>query len=434
MNKYILDQKTPLQRFFYSLYYYSLGFLLRGLLWLFKQIAKGITFLFRFHGKVLRFLAFWARNKEVTEHSAKEDLILNWRQRFVVKMKERYQRSVDKYLNWTDKNTSTFLVNNAIYFVIIGFILYVIISKPNFLSTQVLMNILTQSSVRLILAFGVGGIIILQGTDLSLGRSVGFAAIISASMLQAMDYTARFYPNLGTLPLIVPLLIAMAVSAFFSAINGFVVSVFKIHPFLATLGASVALYGILSMYFASGAPGPQPIGGFDPRYTEFVVGRITIFGFEFPKLIIYAILITILMWTVWNKTAFGKNMYAVGGNPEAAKVSGVNLVKTTILVYVLAGLLYGLGGFLEAARIGSASNGTGINYELDAIAACVVGGISFSGGIGKISGAVTGVLMFTIISYGMIFLNMDVFWQYIIKGVIIVAAVALDARKYIIKR
>ena len=208
---------------------------------------------------------------------------------------------------------------------------------------------------------------------------------------------------------------------------------FKIHPFLATLWASVALYGILSIYFASGAPGPQPIGGFDSRYTDFVVGQLNVFGMQVPKIIIYAIIVTIIIWIIWNKTTFGKNMYAVGGNPNAAKISGVSVIKTTIMVYLLAGLLYGFGGFLEAARIGSASNGTGVNYELDAIAACVVGGISFAGGVGKVSGAIAGVLMFTIISYGMNFLALDVFYQYIIKGVIIVAAVALDTRKYIQK-
>jgi methyl-galactoside transport system permease protein len=126
-------------------------------------------------------------------------------------------------------------------------------------------------------------------------------------------------------------------------------------------------------------------------------------------------------------------MYAVGGNPEAAKVSGVNVMKTTVLVYILAGVLYGVGGFLEAARIGSANNGTGFGYELDAIAACVVGGISFSGGIGKVSGAIAGVLMFTIISYGMTFIGLDQYYQYIIKGIIIVAAVAMDTRKYLKK-
>lgn len=342
-------------------------------------------------------------------------------------------RRVHKYLNWEEKDTRNFLVNNAIYIVILTLIIIIIINKPAFLSINVFKNILTQSSVRLILAFGVGGIIILQGTDLSLGRSVGFAAIISGSLLQAQNYASRFYADLPVLPLILPLIVAMLVSAFFSAINGFVVAKFKIHPFLATLGASVALYGILSMYFASGDPGPQPIGGFDPRYTLFVNGTFNIFGIQIPNLIVYASIVTVLVWIVWNKTTFGKNMYAVGGNPEAAKISGVNVLKTIVFVYIFAGLLYGMGGFLEAARIGSVSNGTGTNYELDAIAACVVGGISFSGGIGKISGAVTGVLMFTIISYGMNFMGLDVFYQYIIKGVIIVAAVALDTRKYIIK-
>jgi methyl-galactoside transport system permease protein len=348
---------------------------------------------------------------------------------------------------WTGRDTGEFLLNNAIYFVILGLIVTVIIVEPKFLSVRVFRNIFTQSSVRLILALGVGGIIILQGTDLSLGRSVGFAAIITASLLQAFDYGSRFYEVLpdfvwttrmfeGELITtfqwwfyFVPLILAMLVTSFFSMINGFVVSVFKVHPFLATLGASVALYGILSMYFSSGDPGPQPIGGFDPIWEQFIIGEL----FGIPLLIIYAIVITIIMWFVWNKTTFGKNMYAVGGNPEAAKISGVNVVKTTVLVYVLAGLLYGLGGYLEVARIGSASNATGINYELDAIAACVVGGISFSGGIGKISGAVAGVLMFTIISYGMNFLGLDVFYQYIIKGFIIVLAVALDTRKYIKK-
>jgi len=401
----------------------------------FGFIGKGITKIFRLYGKLLNAIAFWKKSseKEVLV-SAEEEIVYKWYERIWENFKVNFQRKIDKHLNWNEKDTSNFMVNNAIYFVILAFIIYVIISAPNFLSPTVIKNILTQSSVRLILAFGVGGIIILQGTDLSLGRMVGFAAIISASLLQAVTYGSRFYTDLPELPLILPLIIAILVTSFFSAINGFVVSVFKIHPFLATLGTSVALYGILSMYFASGDPGPQPIGGFDPRYTEFVVGRFYLLGFEIPKLIVYALLVTIIIWIIWNKTSFGKNMFAVGGNPEAAKISGVNIVKTTILVYILAGVLYGLGGFLEAARIGSASNGTGVNYELDAIAACVVGGISFSGGIGRVSGAVTGVLMFTIISYGMNFLGLDVFYQYIIKGVIIVAAVALDARKYIVKR
>ncbi|SIQ60825.1 methyl-galactoside transport system permease protein [Alkalispirochaeta americana] len=326
--------------------------------------------------------------------------------------------------NWKD-----FLINNGIYIVIALIIGVIVVNEPRFISIPVFRNILTQSSVRLILAFGVAGIIILQGTDLSLGRLVGFAAVISGSMLQRADYASRFYPDLPALPLIVPLVIACVVIGLLSGVNGWVVAKFKIHPFLATLGMMITAYGILSIYFASGAPGPQPIGGFDTRYTQAVVG--TFLGI--PKLVIYAALTSVVVWILWNKTTFGKNLFAVGGNPEAAEVSGVNVTRTIIMVYVFAGILYGIGGFLEAARIGSANNGTGFGYELDAIAACVVGGISFSGGIGKVSGAIAGVLMFTIISYGMTFMGLDQYYQYIIKGVIIVVAVALDNKKYLKK-
>jgi methyl-galactoside transport system permease protein len=346
------------------------------------------------------------------------------------------------------KNIKEVLINNAIYIIIGAMIIFIIISDYTFLSIGVFKNILTQSSVRLILALGVGGIIILQGTDLSLGKNVGFSAIITASFLQSFSYGARFYETLpdwvwntnaaGEVAgfqwffYILVLLVAIVVSSFFSGINGFVVAKFKVHPFLATLGGSVAIYGIMLLYFNTSAAGPQPIGSLDPTYSSFV-SNLEIFGMEIPKLIIYSVVVAVIMWFVWNKTTFGKNMYAVGGNPEAAKISGVSVMKTTVMVYLLAGVLYGIGGYLEAARVGSANTAFGLNYELDAIAACVVGGISFSGGIGKISGAVAGVLMFTIITYGMVYLGIDAYYQYIIKGVIIVAAVALDTRKYIKK-
>ncbi len=334
-----------------------------------------------------------------------------------------------KVMNMSREEWKDTLLNNAIYIVIFLIIASIIIYEPKFVSIAVFKNILTQSSVRLILAFGVAGIIILQGTDLSLGRSVGFAAVIAASMLQRSDYAARFYPDMVELPVLLPMLASITVCAFFSAINGWVVAKFKIHPFLATMGMMISLYGVLSIYFASGAPGPQPIGGFDVRYTELVIGST----FGTPNLVLFAAATSVVVWILWNKTVFGKNMYAVGGNPEAANVSGVNVMKTTVLVYVVAGVLYGIGGYLEAARIGSANNGTGFGYELDAIAACVVGGISFSGGVGKVSGAIVGVLMFTIISYGMTFVGLDMNYQYILKGVIIVAAVALDTKKYLKK-
>ena len=140
------------------------------------------------------------------------------------------------------------------------------------------------------------------------------------------------------------------------------------------------------------------------------------------------------MWFLWNKTRFGKNMFAVGSNSEAANVSGVNVTATIILVFTLAGVMYGITGFIEAARISSNSAATGANYELDAIAACVIGGVSFVGGIGKIRGVILGVVLLRLIFVGLTFLSIDANLQYIIKGLIILVACALDMRKYLVRK
>ena len=153
-----------------------------------------------------------------------------------------------------------------------------------------------------------------------------------------------------------------------------------------------------------------------------------------PNYIFYAIIITVIMYFIWNKTSFGKNMFAIGSNAEAANVSGVSVNKTIIGVFVLAGIMYGITGFIEAARIGSNSASTGLNYELDAIAACVIGGVSFVGGIGKIRGVILGVVLLRIIFVGLTFLGIDSNMQYVIKGIIILAACAIEMRKYLVKK
>ena len=140
------------------------------------------------------------------------------------------------------------------------------------------------------------------------------------------------------------------------------------------------------------------------------------------------------MWILWNKTKFGKNLFAVGGNPEAARVSGVNVPATLIIIYALSGIYYAFGGFLEAGRIGSATNNLGNMYEMDAIAACVIGGVSFYGGVGRISGVLTGVIILTVINYGLTYVGVNPYWQYIIKGAIIIVAVAFDSMKYAKKK
>ena len=199
------------------------------------------------------------------------------------------------------------------------------------------------------------------------------------------------------------------------------------------LGMQLILYGVTSTYFDRPPYGAQPIGGLDPRLTNLAQGGIKLGSYTISYLIIFAVVITAIMWVIWNKTKLGKNIFAVGGNPEAAAVSGVNIPLTLMIVYTMAGALYGIAGSLEVARVGSATNNLGNGYELDAIAACVVGGVSFSGGIGSILGIVSGVLIFQVINYGMSFVGISPYMQYIIKGAIIIAAVAVDTQKYLKK-
>lgn len=331
-------------------------------------------------------------------------------------------------------NIKKWLFDNVIYVFLILLVIGIVIASPDFLSVTNFINILSQSSSRIIIALGMAGILITAGTDLSAGRMVGLAAVVSASLLQASDYAYKMYPHLHELPLIVPILIAMVATGLIGAFNGVIVSKLHVPPFIATLGMMIIVYGLNSMYFDRPPYGAQPIGGLSQSFTTFAQKGIPIGQYQIPYLVLYAIVAIILIWVIWNKTQLGKNMYAIGGNPEAAKVSGVNVAKNIIIIYMIAGLLYGFSGTLEAGRVGSATNNTGNMYELDAIAACVVGGVSLSGGIGTVPGVITGVLIFQIINYGLAFLGVSPYIQYIVKGAIIVVAVAFDMRKHAKKK
>ena len=337
----------------------------------------------------------------------------------------------------TSKSIGQFLLDNAITIVLLLLVAVFVYNDPSFLSLVNLTNILSQASTNVIIAMGVAGLIVTQGTDLSAGRMVGLSAVVAASLLQSPDKVSRMYQELpGILAnqyIIVALIVACIITACLGFLNGFVIAKLKVTPFITTLGSMIIIYGLSSMYVDREPMGAQPIGGLATHYTEFAQGGFRIGSLMVPYLVIYATAVTIFMWILWNKTRFGKNLFAVGGNPEAAAVSGVNITKTLLIVYTLAGALYGFAGTLEAARVGSATNNTGNMYELDAIAACVVGGVSFSGGVGKISGVVIGVLMFQVISYGLNFSGVSPYWQYVIKGLIIISAVALDTRKYLKK-
>lgn len=337
--------------------------------------------------------------------------------------------------NDRSKQVSDFLLKYAIYIVFALLVAVIAFKEPEFLSVENFRNILSMSSTRIIIALGVGGILISGGTDLSAGRQVGLAAVVSASMLQQLDYARRMYPHLQQLPIWVPIVIAMVVCAIIGLFNGFVVAILKVPPFIATLGTWLAVYGLNSMYFDRPPYGAQPIGGLDTRFTNLgsgFLGRDPVYSI--PYIVLIAIVVSVFAWVLYNKTVFGKNLYAIGGNPVAAKVSGVNVTRNLIGIYAFAGLLYGLAGCLEAARTGGATNNYGNMYELDAIAACVVGGVSTSGGIGTVPGMLIGVLIFSVINYGLTFIGMSPYLQLVVKGAIILAAVAIDIRKYLTKK
>ncbi len=342
-----------------------------------------------------------------------------------------------KELSPADKKNAVreFFINNLLYILLIAAIVGIAIYEPRFLSLSSIVNIISLSAANLPIALGIAGCIILTGTDLSAGRIVGITAIVAASLLQASGYAGKMFPNLATFPLIVVFLIVIAIGAAVGFVNGFCTAKFNLHPFIVTLATQLITYGALLIYLMQGTNNGQSISGLDSKYTDFITGSIFKFGsVSLPNYVFYAIGITVIMWFIWNKTTFGKNMFAVGSNPEAANVSGVNVSRTIILVFVLAGVMYGVTGFIEAARIGSNSAATGLNYELDAIAASVIGGVSFVGGIGKIRGVIMGVVLLRIIFVGLTFLGIDSNLQYVIKGLIILVACAIDMRKYLVRK
>ena len=354
----------------------------------------------------------------------------------MTKLKEHKPSKMEalKAMTPADRRRAIFdgIMNNAMFIIIALVIIYVAIKNPRFLSVPSLVNIISLTAAKLPIALGVGGCIILAGTDISAGRQVGLAACISAGLQLT---TNKLFPGLQVMPIPVVLLCVLVACALVGLVNGFFMAKFKLHPFIVTLSTQLIVYGLVLLFMQLGTNGGQTLSGMSQTYRDFIIKPLfSIQGVSVPRYVLYSAFITFIVWVIWNKTAFGKNMYAVGSNEEAANVSGVNVMKTIILVFVMAGMLYGITGFMDAARISSVNATTGLNYESDAIAACVIGGISFVGGIGKISGAIIGVLLLQIIFVGLNYLSVDANYLYIVKGLIILIACSIDMRKYLVRK
>ena len=313
------------------------------------------------------------------------------------------------------------LTNNAMIIVVLFIILFTGVNHPRFFTVRNAMNILANSSIRFIIALGVSGALITRGTDLSAGRLVGLSAILSATLAQRPDFVGKFFPNLPDLPLIVPFLVAITVTMLIGVVNGLAIAYLNVPPFLATLGMQIIIYGVNIMYSRS-----EPIGTLKQNYINIGQGKI----FDtIPYLVIIAAVIGFIMWILYNKTRYGKYMYAIGGNENAAEVSGVNVKWAKVKIYAMAGLLYGIAGFLLTAKSTSSSPNSGMGYELEAIAAATIGGVSTAGGEGRVTGILMGVLVFELLKTALNFLGVPPEYTYIVQGAVIIVAVALDIRK-----
>lgn len=318
------------------------------------------------------------------------------------------------------ENTKRFISKYAIYFVFVVMCIVMSILSPVFLTVANLLNVMTQMASIGLLALGVTIIIITRGIDLSSGSVLAVAAVVSASTAQSLDWGMRMYPNLPELPVLVPILIALAVGALCGFINGALIAYTGIPPFIATLGMMIIARGGALLYSDG-----RPVSSLTDSYQWIGQGTIA----NIPVPVVIFLVMALFTYVLLNYTRFGKYAYAIGGNETAAYVSGINVTKYKILVYVYAGLLAGIAALILTARINSGQPGLGVMYELDAIAAATVGGVSHAGGIGTVQGTIVGIMIMGVLQNGLDLLNVSAYWQQVVKGLVIIVAVIFDMKR-----
>jgi len=305
-----------------------------------------------------------------------------------------------------------------IFFVLIGIALvyellgWIFVGQSFLMNSQRLTIMILQVSVVGIIAVGVTQVIITGGIDLSSGSVVGMTAMVAASFAQASTWPRAVYPSLTDLPFVIPIAIGIGIGLLAGIVNGQLIARTKIPPFIATLGMMVSARGI-SKWYTKG----QPVSGLTDQFAFIGTGIWPVIVFLVVALIFHIAL---------RYTRYGKFTYAIGANMQAARVSGINIEAHLIKVYAIAGMLAGLAGVVTAARAQTAQSGMGVMYELDAIAAAVIGGTSLTGGVGRITGTVIGTIILGVMTSGFTFLRVDAYYQEIAKGLIIVAAVVVD--------
>ncbi len=317
-------------------------------------------------------------------------------------------------------DTSAFLKKYAIIGILLLFVILLsLLTRGTFLQPQNLINVIRQVAAIGIIATGMTFVIIINGIDLSVGSIVAVSAVVSTSLAQSPQASVIMYPGLQ-LPVIVAILSGLLAGALLGLINGSLIAGFGIAPFIATLGMMTAARGLALIY-----SGGRPVSRLTPAFNFIGQG-----DFLFLPVPIWILaIVAVGAHVVLNFTRFGRHTYAIGGNEQAARVSGIHLNRVKVGIFTLSGLLAGLAGMVLASRIGSGNPQLGTGIELDAITAAVIGGTSFNGGVGTIWGTIVGALIIGIINNGLDLLGVSPFMQQVVKGSIIVLAIIIDERK-----
>jgi putative xylitol transport system permease protein len=306
------------------------------------------------------------------------------------------------------------------YGIFLAFLLLVVIlsfSNEFFLTGGNISNVLLQTSINGVLAIGMTFVILTRGIDLSVGSVVALAGIVSASFAT----TSATAGVIGApYPVAVGLLVGVLVGIVCGSISGAIVSRFSVPAFVATLGMLSAARGMTLIY-----GGGRPVPALTPAFRW--IGTGDVFGLPAPVIVLAVVFA--VSWWILNRTRFGRYIYAVGGNPHAAKTSGINTGRIRFTVYVISGGLAGLAGILLSARTGSGLPQAGVAYELDAIAAVVIGGTSLSGGVGRVTGTLIGALIIGVMNNGLDLMGIQSYYQQVLKGALIVGAVMLDQKR-----
>ena len=313
-----------------------------------------------------------------------------------------------------------FLSQNAIWLVLAVLIVVMSIANPKFLTVNNLVTMLTGEACKGIIAFGIMFCILSKGNDISTGAAAAFVGTVTGALVQSSDYAQRIFGSFGQMSTLVAVLCGILIGVVIGLINGSLIAYTHVPPFIATMGMQLILRAF------SKVVADRPVSNLPESFRFFGSGYVG----PFPMIVIVFLVFFVISAILLTQTRFGKRVYAVGGNENAARAAGINVEKTLVSVYIYSGICAAVAGMCLAGRAGSVDpSSTGLNYEFDAIAAATVGGTSHTGGIARISGVLCGILILGVVNNGLVMMKVDDNMTNIIKGAIIIGSVVLDMRK-----